>query len=234
MSWVAIKWARNQHVGSSTAKAVLLTLALYADETGFCWPSQETIAADIETSVDSVQRALKKHLEPALVRRIKRKSADGRRISDAYQLNLGRRSDGGGSGSCGPAPCGPVDVDHRTAANPVTEPQVVDTPSCTVRPKSTMENIYESSGRPLIATAGGKRLEQKLGEAVFHAWFSDVRFIEQRDQFLILAAERRYFADHIEQQFEYKIIDCFRPEYEQALRVKVTVRKNTNPGQGGG
>jgi hypothetical protein len=225
MSWVAIKWARKQHVGSATAKAVLLTLALYADETGFCWPSQETIAADVEISVDSVQRALKKHLEPAFVRRIKRKSADGRRISDGYQLNLGRRSDGGRTGSCGPAPCGPVDLDHQTATNPVTEPQVVDAPTCTVRPKSTMENLYESSGRPLIETAGGKRLEQKVGKAVFQAWFRNVHFIEQRHQVLVLAANSRYFADQIEQQFETKIIDCFLPEHEQVVRVQAIVRK---------
>ena len=86
MSWRAIKWARKQRTGSQTAKAVLICLAHHSDDRGFCWPSQETVAAEIESSVDSVQRALKKALVPSFVQRIKRKSSDGRRISDSYRL----------------------------------------------------------------------------------------------------------------------------------------------------
>ena len=128
MSWNAIKWARKQRVGSTTAKGVLITLALHADETGYCWPSQETIATEIESSVDSIQRALKKHLEPAFVRRIKRKSSDGRRISDGYQLMLGRAPDSVQSKSCGPASCGPVGVGDQAVQSTATEPQTDASP----------------------------------------------------------------------------------------------------------
>jgi hypothetical protein len=227
MSWPAVKWARKQRVGSGSAKAVLVTLSLYADDTGYCWPSQETIAAEIECSVDSVQRALKKNLVPTFVRRIKRKSSDGRRISDAYQLNLGRNADSGRADACGPALCGPADAGLKAAETTPTEPQNASSPDCTLRLKSTEENNYDSSYHRLSATAGGSRLEKKLGKAAFDAWFRNVVFIEQRDEMLVLGTERRFFAQRIEQQFEPDVIKCFQPEYPRAVRVRVILRKDT-------
>jgi DNA-binding transcriptional MocR family regulator len=58
MSWKATAWALRQTTGSARRKLLLLALANYADETGVCWPSQETLARDTEQSVDTVQRQL--------------------------------------------------------------------------------------------------------------------------------------------------------------------------------
>jgi hypothetical protein len=58
VSWKATAWALGQTTGAARRKLLLLALANYADETGVCWPSQETLARDTEQSVDTVQRQL--------------------------------------------------------------------------------------------------------------------------------------------------------------------------------
>jgi len=229
MSWPAVKWARKQRVGSQTAKAVLMSMALYADDKGLCWPSQETMASEIECSVDSVQRALKKQLVPSYVKRMKRKSSDGRRISDAYQLRLDRHSDGPHSRSCGPVSCGSAAGNYQTADDGATEPQSDAPPNCTVRPKSIKEKLEESSGRNLATTPGGARLVKRLGKAVFESWFTRVHLVGTQDQTLLLQADNRFIADHVEQQFDHKIVECFRPEYTDVVRVRVVVRKDNSP-----
>jgi hypothetical protein len=221
MSWRAISWARKRRAGSHTAKAVLMNLALHADHEGYCWPSQETMAKEIECSVDSVQRALRK-LERRFLRRIKRKSSDGRRISDAYQLMLR-----------GPAPCGPADAGDQAAESPVTEPQTDASPGSTVRPKYLEEKIQEPSYRILSATPGGARLAKKLGKVIFDAWFRNVDLVRQQGHVLYLGAENNFIADHIEQQFEDKILECFQPEHKEAIRVRVLFRKETAAPDGG-
>jgi DNA-binding transcriptional MocR family regulator len=78
----------KQRTGSPSRKLVLLTLANYADDTGCCWPSQETLSSDTEQSTDSVQRHLK-HLEGlGLIRRVVRPMGAGRWASRTYFLNM--------------------------------------------------------------------------------------------------------------------------------------------------
>ena len=233
MSWRAIKWARKQRVGSQTAKAVLICLAHHADDNGLCWPSQETIAAEIETSVDSVQRALKKVLIPTFVHRIKRKSSDGRRTSDAYRLRFDRAPDEAQPDSCGPAPCGPTDGGAQAAKAPIAEPQTSSSPDGTVRPKYLKEQLQESSCRFLRDSPGGARLEKKLGKSTFDTWFSRICFKEERNQVLIFEADSRFVADHVEQQFDHKILECFLPEHKKAVQVRVFSTKNLNALKGG-
>lgn len=225
MSWNAIKWARKQRVGSTIAKFVLVDLAHYADEKGFCWPAQETIAANIESSVDSIQRAIKRYLEPKFLRRIKRKSADGRRVSNGYQLNLNFNSEGNDSTSCGMGPCGLDGGGSQAASYGATEPQRVDAPSRTLRPKYTEEIFKESLRRNLRDTAGGELLKKKLGEETFNSWLADVVIIGEEGQFLVLEVRSRFFAVRIAQWYEPRIIECFRDEYPGAVRVKAIVRK---------
>ena len=230
MSWVAIKWARKQRAGSPITKAVLTNLALHADEKGFCWPAQETMAREIECSVDSVQRALKK-LEGRVLWRIKRKSSDGRRISDAYQLRLDREPEQPQSNPSGPAPCGPADDGRQAAGSPAAEPQADASPGGTVRPKYLEEEIQESSHRLLRNTLGGGRLEKRLGKVVFNSWFGKVFYVGQKDQILLLRVANRFIAGRIEQQFEHAVIQCFQPEH-QVVRVRVLVRKDATATEG--
>jgi Helix-turn-helix domain len=60
MSWQATTWAMNQKVGNAGRKLLLLALANYADEKGFCWPSQGRLAVDTEASLDTIQRQTRK------------------------------------------------------------------------------------------------------------------------------------------------------------------------------
>lgn len=195
MSWRCIAWARKQLVGSASAKAVLICLAHHADEKGYCWPSQETISAETEISVDSVQRAFKRHLEGKFVRRIKRKSTDGRRISYASELMLDRTPADHKSASCGAAPCGIAEAGNRAANALPAKPQIDPSPDGNVRPKSLEEQIQESSNRTLRNTPGGVRLLKWLGKAQFDAWFAKVLLIGERDQYLILQADTKFIAD---------------------------------------
>ena len=229
MSWRAISWARKQRTDSAIAKAVLISLALHADDKGFCWPAQETMAAEIECSVDSIQRALKKLARSQLLSRIKRKSSDGRRISDAYQLNLNRREDSQ-SGACGPAPCGLGNDSHQAADDTATKPQIDASPGGTERPKYSKETIQESSDRYLLNTPGGVRLEKKLGKELFNCWFAKVTFIGERDRILILQAPTRLVAAKIAQWYDSEIVQCFQPEHKEAVRVKVIIPKTSAEG----
>ncbi|WP_398483577.1 helix-turn-helix domain-containing protein [Tardiphaga sp.] len=88
MSWQATAWALKQRTRSPGCKLMLLTLANYADDTGCCWPSQETLSHDTEQSVDSVQRYLKKLERLGLIRKIIRPMGTGRWSSRTYFLNL--------------------------------------------------------------------------------------------------------------------------------------------------
>ena len=89
MSFAAQKWAMALTVGSSTAKAVLLALAYYADEEGVCWPSQETLARDTEFTSRAVRTAIGKLQELGLISSEKRHRRDGSRASDMITLNVG-------------------------------------------------------------------------------------------------------------------------------------------------
>src|SRR5437016_5469423 len=88
MSWQATAWAVEQTTGSPGAKLMLLTLANYADDTGCCWPSQETLARDTEQSLDSVQRYLKKLEKLNLIRKVTRPMGPGRWSSRTYFLPI--------------------------------------------------------------------------------------------------------------------------------------------------
>ena len=81
MSVQAIGWALSVTTNSPGSKLVLVTIANYADEQGFCWPSQALIARQSEQSIDSVQRRLRE-LEKAgfLVRKARKQQ------SSLYQL----------------------------------------------------------------------------------------------------------------------------------------------------
>ena len=89
MSFAAQKWALTLTVGSSTAKAVLLALAYYADEDGCCWPSQETVAKDTEFTSRAVRSAIAKLEDLGLIRCEKRHRKDGSRASDTITLKVG-------------------------------------------------------------------------------------------------------------------------------------------------
>ena len=83
MSIPAQKWAMEQKGASCSAKFVLVVLATFADVTGACWPSQETLATATNQSVATVQRCLRQLEELGLLcigpRRVKKNGHAGTR-----------------------------------------------------------------------------------------------------------------------------------------------------------
>lgn len=84
--WAEI-WAYNQTAGSPGAKFTLLCLASFADETGFCYPSQESLAAMTEQGISTVRRQLADlQKKKKLIKRSHRYQKGGGRTSDGFQL----------------------------------------------------------------------------------------------------------------------------------------------------
>jgi hypothetical protein len=67
------------------------------------------------------------------------------------------------------------------------------------------------------------RLEKRLGKDDWYAWFRNVHFIDVTREKLILSAPTRFIKSRIEQQFEHKLLDCFRLEYPDIVRVEVVI-----------
>lgn len=83
MTWV---WGLKELPASETL--VLLALADQANDEGFCWPTQETIATKARCSVRSVKRAIDSLKRAELLRIEHRNSSEGRK-SNVYHLNVG-------------------------------------------------------------------------------------------------------------------------------------------------
>jgi hypothetical protein len=83
---------------------------------------------------------------------------------------------------------------------------------------------------PVVSSTGGlghfgARIQEKLGKEAYDAWFPTVHFVEEAGGRIILSAATPHTKSYIEQQFEAKILECFRPEYPRAVRIELVVRK---------
>lgn len=88
MSSQAVAWAIVHQAGGMSAKAVLLSLANYANEYGECWASQQTIADGAECSVRQVRRILIDLAERGLIARERRGGAGKGRDTDMIRLRM--------------------------------------------------------------------------------------------------------------------------------------------------
>ena len=80
-------WANSQTVGNPIGKWILVILADHADEDGYCWPRQDTIAKRAEVSRETVSRHLKMLEEKGFIRKAQRgRQSDKNRL--AYYLNF--------------------------------------------------------------------------------------------------------------------------------------------------
>jgi DNA-binding transcriptional ArsR family regulator len=86
MSIKAISWAFEQDTPPTT-KLVLLKLADNANDDGYCWPSQSTIARHTGLNRSTVNRHIKKLADAGLVEVIPR-SKDGVSLPNHYQLHI--------------------------------------------------------------------------------------------------------------------------------------------------
>lgn len=87
MSHRAVTWAYDQDIQPSAAKFVLVTLANYADEHGYCYPSQSRLADDTGQSERTVRTHLAALEAAGVIRRERRFDKAGHRTSDAFWLS---------------------------------------------------------------------------------------------------------------------------------------------------
>jgi hypothetical protein len=88
MSWRATAWAEKQKTGAPGCKLLLLVLANYANDKGFCWPSQETLAKGTEQSLDAIQRHARRLEAGGFLTISRQPRAGGRWPALSYQLHV--------------------------------------------------------------------------------------------------------------------------------------------------
>lgn len=87
MSLAALTWAFDQYL-EPAKKVVLLALADYADDTGRCWPSQETLTKKTSLSIRTIRTHLHVLADFGLITVEERRRADGGRTSNVYVLQM--------------------------------------------------------------------------------------------------------------------------------------------------
>lgn len=134
----------------SPAKAVLLVLALRANENAACWPSVATIARESGYDARTVQRAVASLVASGLLSRELRASDVGDNVSSIYRLTLAAVTVGQAGATDGhPAPA------ERHAQAPAGSRAPGDSPP----PKDPLEPIKnEDPDRCERRTARGTRL----------------------------------------------------------------------------
>ena len=91
MSNRASAWAWDVDLkGDPLVKFVLVALADQADDYGYCWPSQKTIAKKVCQGERTVRRHIATLRDLGLLTVIRRSSTRGRR-SNGYQLHVGMK-----------------------------------------------------------------------------------------------------------------------------------------------
>lgn len=88
MSSQAVAWAIVHNAGGPSAKAVLLSIANYADASGECWQDQQTLAAGAECSVRQFRNILYGLIERGLVVQVRRGSSSGGRRPNLIRLRM--------------------------------------------------------------------------------------------------------------------------------------------------
>ena len=87
MGWEAMEWALHQPIRGSTDHLVLVALGSYVGNGKTdAFPSQETLAAKINRSRRTIQRALKRLEGNGWIHRTPQRRPDGRRSTDLIRL----------------------------------------------------------------------------------------------------------------------------------------------------
>lgn len=154
MSFQAQNWAVKIKTGTPSAKSVLLLLANYADHTGFCYPSQERLAEELELTERTVRDALGRLEEMGVIRRERRFTTEGYRTSDGIRLNASYGK---------PLPSGPKGQGEAFSGGP-SIPEAISGRDGTLpenaadltgnKPQILPETI---SGEPLVGTTSTKK-----------------------------------------------------------------------------
>lgn len=92
MSWKASAWAKEQRLGSPSAKSILMCLADYADPEGLIkgWASQADLSASAEVSERTAREWLQRLEDWGLLERRHQQKPNGARAADWIVLRLDR------------------------------------------------------------------------------------------------------------------------------------------------
>ena len=85
MSFQAMAWAINQKLPTNE-KFVLIMIANYANDRGFCWPSIKTLSDNTGLSRSSVKRIIGKLIKDNVIEVKPRKLAMGNFTSNMYKI----------------------------------------------------------------------------------------------------------------------------------------------------
>lgn len=156
MSIKAIGWAFDQKVPPTT-KLVLLKLADNANDDGWCWPSQSTLAKHTGLSRKSISRHIKNLSDAGLIE-VKHRQRDGVSLPNHYLLNLrgvGSESHRGGVRES-------LGVGSESHTEPSVEPSL-KLEGANAPPAPTPENIKEAYNRlcPSLKTCRGLSEQRK-------------------------------------------------------------------------
>jgi hypothetical protein len=88
MSIKAIDWATERPIDSHGAKLLLVLIANYANEQGYAWPGQETLARQTRATRKSIIRWLAELERDGYLTRFRRGGDGSGRRSNLYRLNL--------------------------------------------------------------------------------------------------------------------------------------------------
>lgn len=88
MSSQAVAWAIVMQAGGPSAKAVLMSIANYANVYGECWQDQKTLAEGAELQVRQFRNILRSLVERGLVEQVRRGGQGRGRLSDVLRLRM--------------------------------------------------------------------------------------------------------------------------------------------------
>ena len=170
MSITALNWAFSAKVESSNAKFILVALSNFADEDGYCYPSQARLARDTGQSERSVRRHLAQLEADQWITRSERRRKNGSRTSDAFTLNWAERK----------RPIWPVVTATSGQSDQSNRPDWPEQPARLAAPEPPVEPPEEPSGaRAREAPAEGPAstlgalawLTERMTEAKAREWF---------------------------------------------------------------
>jgi hypothetical protein len=177
LSHDATTWARQQDVGNTPAKFLLLMLADYAGSDYSCWPGQTSLSKLTEMSERTIRRATELLVEQGLIRVFYRYRDNNSRRSCRYQLLID-----------GPETELPETVDWRSMKQAVPD-SLTDTPPDTVtaptgqavqtyRSESPVIPSKDPSVEPLLPIPGAARTAKAtripddfMPDEKMRAWF---------------------------------------------------------------
>ncbi|MBR0746543.1 helix-turn-helix domain-containing protein [Bradyrhizobium japonicum] len=228
----------SDQLNKTEKRVAVALLDHYNRKTSRCDPSQQTLAALLYVDRKTVNRAIKKIVRLGYFKSLRH---SGNRHCNSYQpcwhrfrtdeekWKFDRRRHAARFWS---QEVSPSEGHHRPNRSgeftSQTFPKNIFPPTSThVDGDVFGDSILGSpapSGPPNGLGIFAARIEKRLGNARFRSWFHSARLVEVRREEVTLSVETKFVAVRIVEQFEPQVLECFRPEYPDLVRLLVVVR----------